>query len=135
MACTGKMTYTHYVTILEHRFLPYFNRYHPYKALFQHDGAAPHRAVLTKPFLANMNVDVMVWPARSPYLNPIENVWRYVAQDEYRNGTQHDSVEDLKVTIKKSMKNISTKFLRNLVLSVKKRAIAVLEKQGRYTCY
>ncbi len=72
---------------------------------------------------------------RNTDLNPIENVWGCIARDVYRNGTQYDFVEDLKHAIKKSVKNMSTNFLRNLVLSVRKRAMAVLEKQGRYTGY
>nr|KAG5703558.1 hypothetical protein BaRGS_000943 [Batillaria attramentaria] len=41
----------------------------------QDDNATPHRAVLVREFLQRQQVIRMDWPARSPDLAPIENLW------------------------------------------------------------
>ena len=46
-------------------------------------------------FFAKQGVNVMEWPARSPELNLIENVWAIMSREVHRNGKQYDSVSAL----------------------------------------
>ncbi|XP_041378949.1 titin-like [Gigantopelta aegis] len=46
----------------------------------QHDKARPHIARVLQQYLNQNNVDVLLWPARSPDLSPIEHVWHEIEQ-------------------------------------------------------
>jgi len=42
--------------------------------VFQQDNSSIHIAKLTKDWFSANNIDIMMWPAKSPDLNPIENL-------------------------------------------------------------
>ncbi|GFW24227.1 transposable element Tcb1 transposase [Trichonephila clavipes] len=49
-------------------------------AIFQQDKAQPHVARIVQRFFVNHQIELLPWPAHSPDLSPIENMWSMVAQ-------------------------------------------------------
>ncbi|GFX68372.1 transposable element Tcb1 transposase [Trichonephila clavipes] len=49
-------------------------------AIFQHDNARPHVARIVQRSFVNHQIELLSWPAHSPNLSPIENMWSMVAQ-------------------------------------------------------
>ncbi|GFT32246.1 transposable element Tcb1 transposase [Trichonephila clavipes] len=49
-------------------------------AIFQQDDARPDVARIVQTFFVNHQIELLPWPARSPDLSPIENMWSMVTQ-------------------------------------------------------
>ena len=58
--------------------------------MYMHDNAKPHVSKLTNEWLKDNNINVIDWPAYSPDLNPIENVWIILVRMVYANGKQYN---------------------------------------------
>ncbi len=68
-----------YQYILEHFMLPSADQlFKDADFIFQQDLAPAHTAKSTKSWLNDHGVGVLDWPANSPDLNPIENIWGIV---------------------------------------------------------
>eukprot|EP00644_Phytophthora_capsici_P019735 jgi/Phyca11/132956/e_gw1.278.8.1 len=68
--------------------------------VFQHDNASIHSSGATKTFLEEGNVTPMTWSAKSPDLNPIENLWGVLARAVYADGRQFQTRDSLIATLK-----------------------------------
>ncbi|KAF0701970.1 hypothetical protein AaE_016204 [Aphanomyces astaci] len=86
--------------------------------VFQQDNASIHVSRHTMAFLQAADIPTMGWPALSPDLNPIENVWGVLARAVYANGRQFDNVEDLKCKIQFEWNRITLAYCRTLVDSM-----------------
>lgn len=102
---------------------------------FQQDNAAVHAARHTMTFFQENGVLLLRHPACSPDLNPIENVWGWMARDVYGNGKQFATVNELRDAIFTSWNNIPPSLMETLISSMPRRMFEVINKNGCSTHY
>ena len=130
--CEGTIDAEAYVGILERHMLPSRRRLFPgTPCLFQQDNARPHSARVTTAWLRRHRVRVLDWPACSPDLSPIENVWRIMKRRIRQRRPR--TVEQLKSCIHQEWAKIPLAKLQQLISSVPKRLQSVIKRKGDVT--
>ncbi len=99
--------------------------------IFQQDNAKPHSAHITKSWLRRKRVRVLDWPACSPDLSPIENVWRILKRKMRQRRPR--TVAHLKTCLQEEWDKITPETLHHLVSSVPKRLLSVVKRNGNIT--
>lgn len=103
---------------------------------FQQDNAPIHVSTSSRDYFRERNIPLLnSWPAKSPDLNIIENLWSTLARDVYKEGRQYSNKKDLKESIVKAWKNIEQTRIHGLYDSLQRRMIALYDAKGRHTKY
>ncbi len=123
-----------YQEILEHFMLPSADKlYGDADFIFQQDLAPAHTAKGTKSWFNDHGVTVLDWPANSPDLNPIENLWGIVKMK--MRDTRPNNADDLKATVKETWASIPPQQCHKLITSMPCRIEAVIKAKGAPTKY
>ncbi len=124
--CKTKQKGPDYIEVLEKGLIPIYDD----GDVFQHDGASCHRAKVTKNFLKENSIVSPQWPAKSPDLNPIENIWGWMSRRVYAGKPAYPDLESLKHAIFQAWDEIPDELLDSLIDSMPKRLQEVIEKKG-----
>ena len=84
-----------FVEVLETSLLPFAEVHHDQDFIFKQDNAFIHTAKVTKAWFEDKNVTVLDLPAKSPDLNPRENLWGILSKQVYIQGRQFETKESL----------------------------------------
>ncbi|KAI5176534.1 hypothetical protein NEFER02_2249 [Nematocida sp. LUAm2] len=126
---------TNYKRALRSNLIPFMRSQHEHELIFQQDNARPHVSTATLNWIEEHGIETLDWPAFSPDLNPIENLWGILVQRVYANGRCYDTVEELKESIEYEWANIEKWILESLSQSMKDRMFAVMLANGSNTKY
>lgn len=125
-----RMDSLEYQRVLSNHLLPYLTAHPEKEFIFQQDNAAIHVSRSTKTWFEEHGVSVMEWPARSPDLNVMENMWGLLVRQVYAENRQYNSVGELKVAILTAWRDIRLETLENLINSMPNRIYKTINKNG-----
>lgn len=124
-----------YQEVLNQHLLPFLRRFPVANHTFMHDNASIHASASTRNWLNLHNIETLDWPACSPDINPIENLWGIMVRDVYENGRQYSTVEELKTAIQASWDKISLQQLMKLAETMPKRINLLIKSSGKQIKY
>ena len=131
-----KMCAKSYVDFLKKIFLPWYKK-QPLalkrKMIFMHDNASSHAAHYTGEELTKFGFKearLMLWPACSPDLNPVENFWSILKRKIYEDGKQYSSRNCLWEAIQSCAAAVDKGTIKTLTDSMNNRLIKVMCAKG-----
>jgi len=139
-----------YISILQAKLLPFIEALNEdgYRDIvFQQDNAKVHTSKLTSAWLVDLmtqnEFSTMVWPAYSPDMNPIEELWAYLKTELHRRYPDTRSLKGSNDEIKRKLQDrlwevwwdIGEEVLNGLIDSMPRRVEALIAAWGWYTKY
>lgn len=133
--CSSKMNSVAYQEVLKDNLLPFKRRFRRTPLMLLQDNASIHASRSTSAWLTAYKINVLDFPARSPDLNPIENVWGILVRRIYANNRRFRTLNQLKGAILEAWENLEQSLLNKLVDGMPHRIFEVIQKNGASTHY
>ena len=101
--------------------------------IFQQDNDPKHTANINKAFIVDNQIPTFDWPAQSPDLNPIENLWSIL--DQKCKDRRPNNEDELFQELQHAWNNLPVDLLTELVDSMPHRCAQVIAAKGGPTKY
>ncbi len=108
---------------------------HDHHLILQHDNARHHVAKICTQFLEAENIPVLAWPAYSPDMSPTEHVWDALGRRIQQRVPVPANIQQLCTAIEEEWTNIPQATINNLINSMRRRCVALLEANGGHIRY
>lgn len=96
--------------------------------VWQQDGSGVHRAGIVHDFINKKMPQSLQWPAYSPDLSPIENVWGWLKNKVNKEAPK--TVQALRNCIRKYWRQLTPDILAPYIDSMPDRMDALIENEG-----
>jgi hypothetical protein len=105
------------------------------EVIYMHDNARPHKAKVPTKWLEDHGIECFEWPANSPDLNPIENLWAELKRllgdyDEVPSG-----MLELWDRVQAVWDSFGQDYCQKLIESMPRRMDMVLRRKGKSIPY
>ncbi|GFU05406.1 transposable element Tc1 transposase [Trichonephila clavipes] len=104
-------------------------------AIFQQDNVRPQVARIVRRFFVNHQIELLPWPARSPDLSPIENMWSMVAQRLTQITPSAATSDQLWQRMEAYWSVLPQEHIQSLFESMPRRVAAVISNNGGSSGY
>jgi hypothetical protein len=131
----GRMDSAMYQNLISRYLLPVSVAISSPVYIFQQDGASSHRSASTLAFFNRQNVQLLDWPAYSPDMNIIENLWGFMARAVYPDGKQYRDVASLETSCRDAWNDITQEMVTRLFDSMDTRVTQLYNANGGPTNY
>ncbi|KEP46297.1 DDE family endonuclease, partial [Rhizoctonia solani 123E] len=105
------------------------------EVLFQFDNARPHVAKSSLKWLEDHGIEWLEWPANSPDLNPIENLWSKMKRELGEYESPPNGILELWERVQVVWDRLGVDYCRNLIESMPKRMALILKNKGKSIPY
>ena len=129
-----------YQQILETHLFPYISRANR-QFCFQQDNSPIHKARAITDLFERHNIHILDWPAYSPDINPIENLWAILKGKVEKKVNlrlmkkKKLSTIDFQTIIRQEWEGLDDNLFLRLANSMKNRVSEVIEREGKKTDY
>lgn len=133
----GKQNSDKYIAIIQNKAMKIIQLNYKEKMIFQQDNCPIHMSRSSMKFFQESNIQLLEWPAYSPDLNIIENVWP-ILSNHIHNGNNIKNLTELEMKIKEAFlwfNETKKDMVDNLYKSVIGRLISVISKRGERLKY
>ena len=135
-AVQGNINAQKYLQIIDNNIWPVIAQHFPdNNYIFMDDNAPVHRAKTVKDYMTVNNIKTTKWPAQSPDLNIIENIWLHLKRTLDNRVHFINSQQDLMAEIRTVWENIQINYIQDLYSSIPGRLKEVIRMKGNLTKY
>jgi len=131
----GNLNSDRYIELLKEYLLPYLNNLNIENPIFQDDNAPCHASNKTKQWKEDNLIERLPWPAQSPDLNPIENLWNELETRIRKHKPIPKNKTEFFAALQEEWYKIDESRLTRLVKSMPNRIREVIKNKGYPTKY
>ena len=126
----GNITARRYINgVLDPVMVPFLNT-NPDITVFQQDNARPHTAHITRQYMQQENVEVLLWPSYSPDVSRIEHLWDQLGHHLANRNPKPGNRQQLVAALQEEWANIPQDSIRRLIRSMRRCCTSYVQAHG-----